>query len=189
MPRRRRSAINSRSIVFPVAIALVLVVGIALIAMSRGSNAPQIAARPSPPPGVEVFKNLESDHVQTEVTYDVTPPVGGPHHPVPLTCAVYPEPVPSENAVHSLEHGAVWITHDAELSDGEIEVIRELAGERVVISPWEDLDDAVVASAWGRQLRLKSVDVRKLRTFVDAYVNGPQSPEPGAACVGVGTPG
>ena len=178
--------ISSRSVAFPVAITLVLAVGIVLIARSRGSNEPRSAVRPSPPPGVEVFEELKSDHVETEVKYEVTPPVGGPHHPVPMTCGAYTEPVRTENAVHSMEHGAVWITHRPSLNDSDLETLRGLAGDRVLVSPWEDLDDAVVASAWRRQMRLESVDEEKLATFIEAFVNGEQSPEPGAACQGLG---
>jgi hypothetical protein len=47
----------------------------------------------------------------------------------------------------------------------------------------------VVASAWGKQLRLEGADDPDLEQFVRAYQRGPQTPEPGAACTGgVGEP-
>jgi hypothetical protein len=46
------------------------------------------------------------------------------------------------------------------------------------------LSTPVVASAWGKQLRLKSVDDPKLQEFIRAYRKGPQTPEPGAPCTG-----
>jgi len=54
----------------------------------------------------------------------------------------------------------------------------------VLASPYEGLDAPVVASAWGKQLRLRSVDDSELESFIRAYLQGPQTPEPGAACTG-----
>jgi hypothetical protein len=47
----------------------------------------------------------------------------------------------------------------------------------------------VVASAWGKQLKLTSVTDPRIGQFITAYTQGPQTPEPGAACTGgTGTP-
>ena len=55
--------------------------------------------------GVQTFDNT-STHVEGRRRLPQTPPAGGPHNPAWLNCGVYTEPVPAENAVHSLEHGA-----------------------------------------------------------------------------------
>jgi len=39
------------------------------------------------------------------------PPMGGTHNQVWQNCGVYETPLRSDLAVHSLEHGAVWITY------------------------------------------------------------------------------
>ena len=62
-------------------------------------------------------------HVTTAVDYTESPPVGGPHAPPPdwadCTGTVYTVDIRHENAVHSLEHGAVWITYNPdEVSQG-----------------------------------------------------------------------
>jgi hypothetical protein len=47
----------------------------------------------------------------------------------------------------------------------------------------------VVASAWGVQLKVQSASDPRLAQFLQKYEQGPQTPEPGAACTGgVGTP-
>jgi hypothetical protein len=47
----------------------------------------------------------------------------------------------------------------------------------------------VVASAWGKQLRVTTANDPALANFVRVYQAGPQTPEPGAPCtVGVGRP-
>ena len=47
------------------------------------------------------------------VKYDTTPPIGGNHSPYWADCSgtVYSAAIANENAVHMLEHGAVWITY------------------------------------------------------------------------------
>jgi hypothetical protein len=53
-------------------------------------------------------------HVTTPVTYTESPPVGGPHDPEWADCTgtVYTVDIRHENALHSLEHGAVWIAYN-----------------------------------------------------------------------------
>jgi hypothetical protein len=147
------------------------------------------SSRPEPPRGVRVFNDLATDHLEGPIAYDESPPVGGPHNAVPQSCGFYSAPVAPEHAVHSLEHGAVWITYPPDLPDADVERLAQLAGDKVLVSAWEDLDAPVVASAWGRQLELDSADDPRLEAFIATFVNGAQSPEPTAACRGVGTSG
>lgn len=136
--------------------------------------------------GVAVYDDLGKEHVDGDRSYDPVPPVGGDHAPRWLKCDVYDRPVPDENAVHSLEHGAVWITHDPALTPDELTRLRRLHGlkpEYVVISPFEGLPSLVVASAWGLQLRVDGVDDPRLAEFVKQYAGGDQGGEGGADCV------
>lgn len=98
----------------------------------------------------------------------------------------YEEPVRNETAVHTLEHGAVWITYQPDLPQEQKDALRELVEAQtcVLASPYEVLDAPVVASAWGKQLRLESADDSDLQSFIQSYRQGPQTPEPGAACTG-----
>jgi hypothetical protein len=56
----------------------------------------------------------------------------------------------------------------------------------VLASPYPDLpgDAPVVASAWGKQLRLEGAGDPDLERFIRAYQQGSQTPEPGATCTG-----
>lgn len=142
--------------------------------------------------GVRVFSNLSRDHTNQPVTYAQIPPVGGEHHPAWQNCGVYTEPIPNENAVHSLEHGVIWITYRPDLPAGQLEQLQELtrkSGYRL-LSPYPDLPSPVVASAWGYQLRLETADDSRLLDFISQYEQNPAGPEPGASCTGgVGNPG
>lgn len=163
---------------------VVLLVGLVSFELIRRGNEGQIE-------GLRTYENLSRDHVTGNVDYEQTPPVGGRHQQVWLNCGIYDEPVPNENAVHSLEHGAAWITYRPDLPDSQVEHLRDLVrGEQfIVLSPYPDLPSPVVASAWGLQLRLQDADDPRLERFIREYVRGPQTPEPGASCTGgVGTP-
>jgi hypothetical protein len=141
--------------------------------------------------GVQHFANLSQLHVEGRVNYPQTPPVGGEHAPVWLNCGIYDQPVPNENAVHSMEHGAVWITYDPLLPAGQVETLRALArgGTHRILSPYAGLPGRIVATAWGYQLQLDSADDPRLPLFIAQFEQGPTTPEPGATCAGgVGTP-
>jgi hypothetical protein len=139
-------------------------------------------AEATPIAGVEVFEVASSDHTTDAVSYPQDPPAGGPHDPSWQKCEFYAAPVRNENAVHSLEHGAVWITYQAGLPQEERDALRELAGTNpfILVSPYPNLPDPVVASAWGAQLRLPTVDDPRLQEFIARYANN--GPEPGANC-------
>lgn len=134
--------------------------------------------------GVELFPGLEATHVQSAVTYEMTPPAGGPHNPTWLNCGVYEEVVPSEYAVHSLEHGAVWVTYDpAQVEGADLDALRDLMPSTyIILSPFEGLSSPVAASAWGATIALDGVDDERLVDFIVKYRLDPNAPEPGALC-------
>jgi hypothetical protein len=135
--------------------------------------------------GVETFTNT-ANHVEGDVEYPQTPPAGGDHNVAWLNCGVYTEPVPNVNAVHSLEHGAVWVTYDpAQVSEEEIAQLEDaLPSTYTVLSPYNDMDSPIALSAWNAQLKLDSADDERIEEFITAYWNSTNAPEPGAACTG-----
>ena len=86
--------------------------------------------------------------------------------------------------MHSLEHGAVWITYAPDTSQADRDVLKALAqtGDHILISQYGGLPSPIVASAWGKQLQLQSVNDPELKQFVDVFESGPQTPEPGVTC-------
>lgn len=142
--------------------------------------------------GVQSYPTQERGHTDAPVEYDIIPPVGGVHNPAWMNCGVYPQPIQNENAVHSLEHGAVWISYRPDLDPLEIAKLEDLtrqSGYRL-LSPYPDLPSPIVISAWGYQLQLQQVDDPRLKSFIEKYERGPESPEPGAPCTGgIGIPG
>lgn len=165
---------------------------VGLVAWTGGGNdaggVDDAGAPPSSTPAdVRTFEVRSRDHVSGPVDYPQTPPVGGAHNPTWQNCGFYGESIVVERGVHSLEHGAVWVTFRPGLATDQIDVLRRLAASQthILISSWDgELASPVVASAWGRQLGLASAGDPALAEFVRAFRTGPQTPEPGAPCTG-----
>ncbi|GIF36416.1 DUF3105 domain-containing protein [Actinoplanes xinjiangensis] len=123
-----------------------------------------------------------SQHKSGVLKYEQTPPVAGEHNPAWENCngVVYTEPVPNEHAVHSLEHGAVWITYRPDLPADQVATLAaKVEGkEKTMLSPFPGLSNAVSLQAWGYQLKVDSVDDPRIDEFikslrVNASIEGP----------------
>jgi hypothetical protein len=164
-------------------LVLAIAGGITALVVSK-NNAKNIS-------GVVSYSGLSRNHVTGTVKYSVTPPVGGNHNATWLNCGIYTSPVANENAVHSMEHGAVWITYQPTLPAAQITQLQnDVRGKTyVLLSPYTGLPAPVVASAWGKQLTLSSATDGRIASFITTYAQGPQTPEPGSPCTGgTGTP-
>src|SRR5215204_1636797 len=125
-------------------------------------------------------------HSNDPQTYSESPPAGGTHNPVWQNCAYYAAPINDENAVHSLEHGAVWITYSPDLPQDQIDKLKSTAEgqDYILVSPYPGLDSPVVASSWNHQIKLDGANDPDLMRFIKNYKQGPDTPEPGASCSG-----
>ena len=177
------------------AVLAVFLVGLLVYAaMNTGGGISDVVRNPDGAiKGVSVAdpKTLTQNHVTTRVDYPQTPPNGGDHSGTPQTCAVYDAPIAPEHAVHSLEHGAVWITYNDKASKDDVDALRRKA-ERdpyILMSPVPEQKAPINLSAWGRRLSLESAGDERVDQFLRGYVNGPQTPESGAACQGNTTTG
>ena len=142
-------------------------------------------------PDVISYPNLERGETSGPISYAQSPPVGGKHSPQWQNCGTYNAPVPNEAAVHALAHGAVWVTYRPDVSIRDIAALERLARNRtyVLVSPYPEQAQPIVATAWGAQLLLDDPEDYRLKLFVSRYRQGPQTPEPGQPCSGgVGTP-
>ena len=129
------------------------------------------------------------DHIVADIDYPRPAPSGGDHLPSPgwLNCGVYEGEVPDELAVHSLEHGAVWIALGPDSTDDDRAAAAELADRepgRIIVSDVPDLPNPVEVVAWEHRLALESADDDRAAAFVDEFVDASGAPEAGAACEG-----
>lgn len=181
--RHRRQLLIKRAIIIGAAVLAIGVVG--WIGYSVIADRAQQSEDEKLLGDVQTFE-FDRGHVSDPVTYEQTPPAGGPHFSRWQNCASYGAPLQNENAVHSLEHGAAWITYQPDLPADQVELLRSKADSQsyVLVSPYPDLPAPVVVSAWGAQLTLDSANSDALDAFLRKYRQSPNAPEPGASCSG-----
>ena len=118
-----------------------------------------------------------------DVTYRQTPPVAGPHSPVPASCGIHGEAMAEEMVVHTLEHGAVGILFEATLLRADILAIERLARPEVgpVFSmPYEGLERQVAVISWGRRMDLDGFDEAAVKGFIARFAG--DAPEGAMGC-------
>jgi hypothetical protein len=142
----------------------------------------------------------QRDHVDaamgwdgTVPVYELSPPVGGDHLSVWQTCtgSVYDAPLVEGHAVHSMEHGAVWLTYDPELVDqAHVDALALLIGGRdySLMSPYPGQGAAVSLQSWGNRYQTDDPADPKIEEYLDAYIlNERFNPEAMATCSGGNT--
>lgn len=138
------------------------------------------------PEGTEQIAVDAPEHVDGTIYEADEVPAGGQHNPIWQNCGFYDSPIRAENAVHSLEHGAVWVTYDPDLDQDQISILRGLTGpaDKVVVSPVSGQSAPIIATAWANQLSLQDAGDARLMQFVNEFTTNPSGPEPGGACSG-----
>jgi len=140
--------------------------------------------------GLKNISGLGRGHTESPVNYPSqasVPPTGGEHNGVPESCQVYTQPIANEHAVHSLEHGAVWVTYNPDkLSAADVAKLKSMVdGDPYrMMSPYPGLKSAISLQAWGEQLFVDKVSDSRIAQFLKLFTSGPQSPERGSACQG-----
>ncbi|GGS45683.1 DUF3105 domain-containing protein [Streptomyces violaceus] len=137
--------------------------------------------------GVKTWQGkLARNHVTKAVKYASEPPVGGDHNQAWMNCNgdVYTKELDNTNAVHSLEHGAVWVTYNADAKKADIDALAAKVKKTpyTLMSPMDDQKDPIMLSAWGHQRTVKGASDPDVDAFFEKFVQGQQTPEPGAAC-------
>ncbi|MFD8236484.1 DUF3105 domain-containing protein [Streptomyces sp. NPDC059696] len=197
--RRAEQARERRNRVLVIAASVVvvagLVVGGVVLVRSQDDKGSTTAASDSSgkgrfvtgKDGVKTWEGkLSRTHVTKPVKYASEPPVGGDHNPVWMNCDgdVYTEPVKNTNAVHSLEHGAVWVTYNADAEKADVDALAAKVKKTpyTLMSPMDDQKDPIMLSAWGHQRTVTGAKDPNVDAFFEKFVQGAQTPEPGAAC-------
>ena len=177
--QQRRAAVAGAAVLAAVAPALLLVGSV--------RDEPRLLNRADRPvQGVVVSEGLSRNHVLGPVVYPQQPPVGGDHNPRWAQCGRYDRPVANEYAVHSMEHGAVWLTYRPDLPDKQVQALAAVYDEKtaghLLMTPNPRQDQPIIVSAWQLQLAVDDAADDRIGAFIDAYQNGPQTPEKGATC-------
>ncbi|MFD0275412.1 DUF3105 domain-containing protein [Kitasatospora sp. NPDC127111] len=177
-------------IIAGVAVGVLVIAAIAtstwIVVDANNDKKAKEAAASAPIDGVQTFGDLSRNHVKDKVNYPMTPPVGGDHNAIWLDCMghVYDQPVENERAVHSLEHGAVWVTYNGKATPEDIKTLSDKvkATPYSLMSPYPDEKGTITLSAWSTQLVVDNANDPRVNEFFTKYVQGKQTQEPGASC-------
>ena len=166
-----------------------LVIGYAVFRVNKSNqNTPEAkAADAKAIPGIALKDFPSRNHVQGVVNYTDSPPFGGDHDPTWADCngTVYPSELRKENAVHMLEHGAVWITYKPGLASDQVDALKQKVSGvgYMALSPYPGLKSNVSLQSWGHQLFVDSATDPRVGRFIDDLrLNSAVTPEFGASC-------
>jgi hypothetical protein len=130
-------------------------------------------------------KMLTSNHKPGKLTYPMTPPVGGDHNQNWQRCLgdVYTAPIATEHAVHSMEHGAVWITYQPSLPKAEVNALADKVKghDFTLMSPIEGQKRPISVQTWGYQLAVDKASDPRIDQFIKA-LREVSAKEQGATC-------
>jgi hypothetical protein len=136
----------------------------------------------SPPPGQHV--------TELDIPVGGLPPMGGPHYSAWQNCGIYETVIDPGYAVHSMEHGALWITYHPELPQEQIAALQDrVRGQAyLLLSPYPEQSSPIALTVWDGQLVVEAADDERIDQFIRRYRNA-RGPEQGASCSGgVGQP-
>lgn len=177
-----------------VAVIVIFAVGVIGYAVTRPSSADRNSAAylnelasAKQISGISFRKEPARNHVTGVVKYDTAPPVGGDHATIAADCSgtVYPNPIANANAMHSLEHGAVWITYQPGLPQDEVDTLASLVDgqDYLFMSPFPSQQSKISLQSWGYQLAVSSPTDERITRFIATLRNNPKTtPEFGASC-------
>lgn len=191
--------------------AAVLLLVLSLIAASCGDDSDTSTSEDVPDPDVEldevgcpivdaplpallevgvVFEHPDNGngHEACSSGYDISPPTSGDHFDAWQNCGFYTTPVRDYGAVHALEHGAVWIAYQPDLTPDEVGAIEAaVEGEtHLLAAPYPGLRNPIVLSAWTRQLAVDRWADPLVEEFLGNFVGrlSTTAPEAGVQCTG-----
>lgn len=124
----------------------------------------------------ESVETLGNEHIASvnaeHEAYNTDPPTSGPHTEEMAPWGVSRGPIADENQIHNLEDGGVVIQYGDGVEPGKVRALATIAGdyERVILAPRTTLpEDQIAVTAWGRIMRLNSVNEDKIRDFITTF--------------------
>jgi len=111
------------------------------------------------------------------IEYKTNPPTSGAHYADPIDWGVYGYEVRDEQAVHSLEHGGIWISYK-DADEGIVDKLERIGRKypnRTIVSPRSRNDSFIAIASWGRLLKLDVFDEEQIVEYIKKNTN--KSPE------------
>lgn len=118
------------------------------------------------------------------------PPYGGPHDGYTLPCGIYDDAVRVEQAVHSMEHGAVAIWWEpSRASQEEVEQLSRIArrhledGDFTILAPLQGIGSKIVLASWGERMRLDAVEEDTIDAYFSLFKHNAPEPVEAGGCI------
>jgi hypothetical protein len=131
---------------------------------------------------------VPAQHQTGSIKYSISPPVAGPHNPLWQNCTgdIYDAPIANEHAVHSLEHGAIWITYRPDLPADQVSALaaKVRGKDKMLMSPYDGLDKPISLQAWGYQLKVDNASDGRIDQFIQALRVNASVEGPTISCAG-----
>ncbi len=123
----------------------------------------------------------------TLVQYRNRPPSSGDHYDQPAGYGFFQREIPTGNWIHDLEHGGIVVLYRPDLCDQACQTQLQdtynsapssalFPGTRkMLVGPYQDMDHAVAAVAWGWIDEMDALDKDRILAFYRAHVDkGPE---------------
>ncbi len=131
-------------------------------------------------PRIESRRHFPVGEVRND--YNSNPPTSG-EHTVLADFGIHDVPVVKESVIHNMEHGgvAVWYNCNAspplaaeqctELRNSLGQVVSSEigAGQQVLMTPYENMEDRIALTAWGFLDAFDEFDAERVRKFIETF--------------------
>ena len=153
--------------------------------------------RPVPPAGLPAAMTIKGVTYRVEGRTTTTstasssttpsPPVGGNHSQFWADCTgiVYDHQIANENAVHMLEHGAVWITYNPRrCRPSQLATLKKYVNgvDRMALTPVRRPEDADLAAGVGLPAVRQLGDDPRIEQFIATLKYNPKTTPENASC-------
>jgi len=119
----------------------------------------------------------------SDIDYNSSPATTGPHYGSWINPGYYIDEQEERQLVHSLEHGHVVAYYGEDIPDSDRDKLIEWTGDfrntwgGFVVTPYEDLGEGIILTAWRTTLRLDKFDPAITAAFIDRHRGrGPENP-------------
>ncbi|MFB6212733.1 MAG: DUF3105 domain-containing protein [Candidatus Magasanikbacteria bacterium] len=165
---------SEKWVIGSVGVVGILIVLVMLFSPSGGGSGLSLQGKK-----VSIMNRKHIDKGVNFKNYNSNPPTSGPHWTNQAGWGVYSKPLPDEQLVHNLEHGGIWISYKPKkVSSSTLDQMKNLAQKytnAVILTPRSKNDSPIAVASWGRLMKLKKFQRKKVEKFIKANINN--SPE------------
>ncbi|MHB8626395.1 MAG: DUF3105 domain-containing protein [Aggregatilineales bacterium] len=169
------SQFSNKRLIGGVILALVLLVGVFVLKTSS-------LLAPNLPFKVEIIPLMGQGHLnpgERPPVYNSNPPTSGLHESIMAPWGSYFDDLRDSVLIHDLEHGGIWISYKDATDADLILALRDIVQRyptHVILTYRSANDSRIAVAAWGRLLKLDTLDEGQIEDFISRYrFKGPEN--------------